>query len=194
MYLETPRSAIDPETARDTQEPRAQDDSLSLLTPEIETFYSHLPALIHPFSNILSDAIAELRAISSTTASPRQDTEPAQSSSRNAHAHARSASNHHARARARDRRVRTSLNPVPPLASQLRDRIEGLRRVQLVELPAARRQMAATAAAVLAVKTQVLEQTVVILERVKHGTLARATKAKAEHLATLAQGVEGKLE
>lgn len=54
--------------------------------------------------------------------------------------------------------------------------------------------MAATAAAVLAVKTQVLEQTVVILERVKHGTLARATKAKAEHLATLAQGVEGKLE
>lgn len=86
------------------------------------------------------------------------------------------------------------MGPVPPLASQLRDRIEVLRRIQLAELPAARRQMAATAAAVLAVKTLVLEQTVVILERVKHGTLARATKAKAEHLATVAQGVEGKLE
>lgn len=39
-----------------------------------------------------------------------------------------------------------------------------------------------------------LERTVVILERVKHGALARATKAKAEHLATVAQGLEGKIE
>lgn len=84
--------------------------------------------------------------------------------------------------------------PVPPLASQLRDRVRALRRVQLSELPAARRQMAATAAAVLAAQTQVLERTVVILERAKHGALGRATKAKAEHLATVAQGVEGKLE
>lgn len=57
-----------------------------------------------------------------------------------------------------------------------------------------RRQLAATAAAVLAARTLVLERTVVILERVKHGALARATKAKAEHLATVAQGVEGKIE
>jgi diphthamide biosynthesis protein 3 len=54
--------------------------------------------------------------------------------------------------------------------------------------------MAATAAALLAVQTQILERVVVLLERVKYGTLARATKAKAEHLATVAQGVEGKLE
>lgn len=54
--------------------------------------------------------------------------------------------------------------------------------------------MAATAAAVLAARTLVLERTVVVLERVKHGALARATKAKAEHLATVAQGVEGKIE
>lgn len=84
--------------------------------------------------------------------------------------------------------------PVPPLASQLSDRVETLRRVQLFELPAARRDMAATAAALLAVQGLVLERTVVILERAKHGALARATKAKAEHLATVAQGVEGKLE
>lgn len=64
----------------------------------------------------------------------------------------------------------------------------------MVELPAARRQMAVTAAEVLAIKTLVLERTVVILERVKHGALARATKAKAEYLGTVAQGVEGKLE
>lgn len=84
--------------------------------------------------------------------------------------------------------------PVPPLASQLSDRVETLRRVQLFELPAARRDMAATAAALLAVQGLVLERAVVILERAKHGALARATKAKAEHLATVAQGVEGKLE
>lgn len=84
--------------------------------------------------------------------------------------------------------------PVPPLASQLADRVRTLRRVQLSDLPTARRQMAATAAALLAVQTQVLERVVVVLERVKYGAFARATKAKAEHLATVAQGVEGKLE
>lgn len=57
-----------------------------------------------------------------------------------------------------------------------------------------RRQIAATAASVLAVRTLVLERTVVVLERVKHGALARATKAKVEHLSTVAQGVEGKIE
>lgn len=53
--------------------------------------------------------------------------------------------------------------------------------------------MAATAAQVVAVRAAVMERTVVLLERAKHGALARATKAKAEHLATVAQGVEGKL-
>lgn len=84
--------------------------------------------------------------------------------------------------------------PVPPLASQLRDRVQALRRIQLSELPAVRREMAATAAELLAVQTLVLDKTVVILERAKHGALARATKAKAEHLATVAHGIEGKLE
>lgn len=53
--------------------------------------------------------------------------------------------------------------------------------------------MAATATQVVATRAAVMEQAVVLLERAKHGALARATKAKAEHLATVAQGVEGKL-
>lgn len=53
--------------------------------------------------------------------------------------------------------------------------------------------MAAIAAEVLAMRAQVMERTVVLLERAKHGALARTAKAKAEHLATVAQGVEGKL-
>lgn len=53
--------------------------------------------------------------------------------------------------------------------------------------------MAVATAEVLATRAQILERTVVLLERAKHGALARATKAKAEHLTTVAEGVEGKL-
>lgn len=84
--------------------------------------------------------------------------------------------------------------PVPLLSEQLASRVNALRRIQLSALPAARREMAATAAGVVAVRAKVLERTVVILERAKHGALARATKAKADHLAMVAQGIEGKLE
>ena len=84
--------------------------------------------------------------------------------------------------------------PVPLLSSQLQARVRALRHTQLSELPVARRKMAATAAEVVAARARVLERTVLTLERAKHGALARATKAKAEHLAVLAQGVEGKLE
>lgn len=79
------------------------------------------------------------------------------------------------------------------LTSQLSERMRNLRVAQLSELPAARAKMAATAARVLAMRAAVLERTVTLLERAKHGALARATKAKAEHLAMVAQGVEGKL-
>ncbi|KAJ5320845.1 hypothetical protein N7476_003847 [Penicillium atrosanguineum] len=193
LYLETPRSAIDPESPQNTEEP-TKDNAASLLAPDIEIFYSHIPSLILPFSNILSTAIHELRSLSTTNAEESPDTEPLQEKPQNISAHYRSTSNHYARARARDRRVRTSMAPVPPLASQLSDRVQTLRRVQIADLPAARRKMAATAAELLAVQTQVLERVVVLLERVKYGVFARATKAKAEHLATVAQGVEGKLE
>ncbi|KAJ5195364.1 uncharacterized protein N7498_008802 [Penicillium cinerascens] len=193
LYLETPRSAIDPGSSQDADGP-TQDNALSLLAPELEAFYSNIPTLILPFSKILSAAIHELRSLSTTNAETSPNTEPLHEKPQNISAHYRSTSDHYARARARDRRVRTSMAPVPPLASQLADRIRTLRRVQLSDLPTARRQMAATAAALLAVQTQVFERVVVVLERVKYGAFARATKAKAEHLATVAQGVEGKLE
>jgi diphthamide biosynthesis protein 3 len=80
------------------------------------------------------------------------------------------------------------------LSSQLEDRVRKLRQKQLSELPAARTRMAATAVEVLAVRAAVLERTVMLLERAKHGALARATKAKAAHLAIVAQGLEGKLK
>ncbi|CAG7945859.1 unnamed protein product [Penicillium nalgiovense] len=186
LYLETPSSAIELTTPKPEAEPKKPDEALSLLGPDIEAFYTNIPAFILPFSKALSSAIRDLRALS--TANTDSATAPDTDAPATQH------SNHNARARARDRRVRTSMAPVPPLSSQLQARIRVLRNTQLSQLPVARRKMAATAAEVVAVRARVLERTVVILERAKHGALARATKTKAEHLAVVAQGVEGKLE
>jgi len=149
-------------------------ETSSLLASDIEAFYANIPTLIPSFSNALAFAVDDLCAItdSDSTAESRDTS--------------------------RTRRVRTqqattkSSQPVL-LNPRFRERLRQLRQVQLSELPAARRQMAATAAKVLAARAQVLERTVVLLERAKHGALSRATKAKAEHLATVAQGIGGKL-
>lgn len=53
--------------------------------------------------------------------------------------------------------------------------------------------MSTTAAEVLSTHGRVMERTIQILERTKHGSLARASKARAEHLATVAEGVLGKV-
>lgn len=190
LYLETPRSALELDRPKPDSEEKDkdtnQDETLSLLAPDFEAFYSKIPAFILPFTNLLSSSLHDARVIAATADTP---TDPAP-----APAPAPSRPNHNARARARDRRVRTSMAPVPLLSKQLGDRVRTLRRVQLSELPTARREMAATAAEVVAVRAKVLERTVVILERAKHGALARATRAKADHLTTVAQGIEGKLE
>ncbi|CEJ62371.1 hypothetical protein PMG11_10872 [Penicillium brasilianum] len=184
IYLETPRFVIDPDTPQDAQSsPHAPDDTLTLLAPTISLFYTHIPALITPFSTILSSTLTTLRALSATA-----DTDPTQTLP------AFPTTNHQSRARARDRRVRTSLAPIPPLAAQLRKRVDALRNLQLSELPAARRELAATAAQLMSVRAEVLERMVVVLERAKHGALARAVRARAEHLAVVAQGIEGKVE
>lgn len=84
--------------------------------------------------------------------------------------------------------------PVKLLSTILAKQVSYLRQRQLFELPTARRAMAATAAQLLAVQTVLLERVVVLLERVMHGALARRIKAQADHLETVARGVEGKIE
>lgn len=54
--------------------------------------------------------------------------------------------------------------------------------------------MAETAAAILVARAELMERVVVLLERTKHGVLSRATKAHAEHLATVAEGMDGKVQ
>ncbi|KAL5343727.1 hypothetical protein BJX70DRAFT_121129 [Aspergillus crustosus] len=151
-------------------------DVLSLLGPDIMQFYEKLPILIPAISRVLSSAVHDLRSLAN--AADR--------------AGLQSMSNERPRSRIQTR-TRAKAARQSSLASQLSERVQALRRMQLAELPAARTRMAATAAEVLAMRAAVLEQTVTILERTKHGALARATKAKAEHLASVAHGVESKL-
>ncbi|KAI2790518.1 hypothetical protein POX_d06035 [Penicillium oxalicum] len=193
LYLETAHSVVTALNARqdDQSQPQPRDDTLTLLTPTISSFYASLPCLIAPFSNILSDTHSNLRILS---ISPDQDQDHDHGLARQTDAVAPSARDHQSRARARDRRVRTSLVPAPKLAVQLGQRIEALRRKQIAELPTARREMVETAAQLMNTRAAVLERLIVILERVKHGTLARAMKAQADNLAVGAQVVEGKIE
>ncbi|KAH3084061.1 hypothetical protein KXW28_001607 [Aspergillus fumigatus] len=182
LYLESSPSRLDLEDGDDHRS--SHDQALSLLASDIDAFYSIIPALVIPFSNALSSALEDLRAIAnagksldcaaSAPAIPHTSTLPTRT------------------------RIRTSRNQFKaksqaPLASQLRERLQKLRQIQLAQIPAARARMAITAAKVLETRAEILKHTVVLLERVKHGALSRATKSKAEHLALVAQGVEAKL-
>ncbi|PWY87675.1 zf-CSL-domain-containing protein [Aspergillus heteromorphus CBS 117.55] len=151
-------------------------DTSVLLAPDIDLFYSNMPLLVAPLSEILSTALSDVRAIANAGTSP-----------------AGSTSIDRPRPRARTRQAVARSIAQVPVAAQLEDRLRALRQKQLIEIPTARTQMATIAAEVLATRAAVLERTVMLLERAKHGAVARATKARAEHLATVAQGVEGKL-
>lgn len=69
-----------------------------------------------------------------------------------------------------------------------------LRDIQLTTLPAAQRQVSDTAVTVLSAHTKIVERIIHILERTKHGTLARADKAHAENLAKEAEGLDAKAQ
>ncbi|KAL3490849.1 hypothetical protein BJX62DRAFT_134238 [Aspergillus germanicus] len=143
-----------------------QDDTdvHSMIAPDIDKLYSKLPILIPSFVRALSLDVQDLRALANAAGSTERPS------------------------------VRTEAGRLSPLSPQLGERVQALRQLQFTKLPAARTQMAATAAEVLATRAAVLERTVTVLERTKHGSLARAMKAKAEHLYTVAHGVEGKLK
>jgi diphthamide biosynthesis protein 3 len=184
LYLESSHAQIDLDP---DDRNGATDHTLSLLAPDIDTFYSSIPALIRPFSNLLSTAVTDLRSIANAGTNSTVP-HPTQSSS-DTHPVSRDPS----RPRLRVRQNSSKTAPQPLISAKLNDRLLSLREIQLSGLPSARREIAVMAAGVLAMRAEVLERTVVILERTKHGALARATKAKAEHLATVAEAIDGKL-
>ncbi|KAL2857882.1 hypothetical protein BJY01DRAFT_69548 [Aspergillus pseudoustus] len=156
LYLESSPSKLDL-----LNDQRDNADVQSLLTPDVDKFYSHLPRLIPAFSRALNSNVQDLRALANAPQRPDGRTKAARQS---------------------------------PLSPQMSERLQSLRKIQLSRLPEARTRMAATAAEVLATRAAVLERAVTLLERTKHGSFTRATKAKAEHLYTVAHGVDGKLK
>ncbi|KAL4932720.1 uncharacterized protein BDV17DRAFT_173816 [Aspergillus undulatus] len=170
LYLESSPNQLDLKESYDGA------DVDTLLAPDIEQFYTKLPITVPHITRALSAAVHDLRSIANVG-----DKAVLSSTSTEG-----SRSQIQAGGRAKTARQ-------CPLAPQLSERVLALRHTQQSELPAARTRMAATAADVLSMRAAILERTVTLLERTKHGALARATKAKAEHLATVAHGVEGKL-
>ncbi|KAL1958149.1 hypothetical protein VTO42DRAFT_5004 [Malbranchea cinnamomea] len=165
----------------------AQDEVFSLLASDIDAFLSYLPALTPAISNILASDLAHLKALVGTpSASLSTASEgPASSVSRFHSRHGRRAASTSASPR--------SISSIPSLSAHLSDRLDTLRDAQLTKLPTAQRQVADTAAAVLAAQTKVMERTIHILERTKHGALARAEKARAEHLAKVAEELHSRV-
>lgn len=179
MYLDAPRDGGGGVGSQENGDGGiSNDEALSLLTPDIDAFYENIPVYITPLSNTLTSAVDCLRTIANPDAAAP---EPTTSTPKDT--------------RMRTRQSKTKPSPSQiPLSPSLAERLSRLHETQVAELPAARRHMAAVAAEVLATRAQVLERTVVLLERTKHGALARATKTKAEHLATGAQSIQGKLK
>lgn len=154
------------------------DPATSLLARGIDKFHDGIPDLAPQLSDVLASDVETLRSIIAVAPDLSSTDQPEEGS----------------RTRSLRRRTLGKICEQPKLSTQLADRLCRLRNLQLAELPAARRRMAMTAAEVLAARAALIEQVVILLERAKHGALARAAKAQADHLATVAEGMEGKIQ
>ncbi|PGH32685.1 hypothetical protein GX50_04532 [[Emmonsia] crescens] len=174
---------------------------LSLLAPDLKKFHSAIPSLIPSISAILSTDLTHLKALAN--ASPPINTTTNSSRNNDRHNRQTTSSSRTAINKSNNNQPRPSnrlrplsLKPSPTdisLPTQLSSRLRTLRTIQSHHLPTARTKMTVTAAAVLAAHAEVMERVIHILERTKHGVLARGVKARAEHVAVVLEGVEGKV-
>ena len=161
------------------------DEIFSLLASDIDAFLSYIPALTPAISRILASDLAHLKALASGTVSPSPDSKERRESA------IRSQYSRHGR---RTESTGAAHNSIPSLSTHLSNRLDVLRDIQLTTLPAAQRQVSDTAASVLATHKKIVERTIHILERTKHGAFARADKAHAENLAKEAEELEAKTQ
>lgn len=166
----------------------------SLLAPDIDTFHPYIPSITPAISKLLASELAHLKTLANApgTSPVRGDRETRGDESVRTRENAPKtlAGQRHATSVKQS----TADNSTELLSAQLSNRLGALRETQMKKLPAAQREVADTAALVLAAQTLVLERTIHILERTKHGTLARAERARAEHLAKVAEGLDGKVK
>ncbi|KGQ01678.1 hypothetical protein PAAG_11523 [Paracoccidioides lutzii Pb01] len=167
------------------------DELHSLFSPDLKRFHSAIPSLIPSISTLLSADLSHLKSLARTIS-----TSTSNSGNHNSNSSDRQPSHQPTNQPRPHNRLRPlSLKPSPAdisLPSQLSNRLRTLRTIQSHDLPTARTKMTVTAAAVLAAHAQVMERMIHILERTKHGALARGGKARAEHVAVVLQGIEGK--
>ncbi|TPX25734.1 hypothetical protein DIZ76_011191 [Coccidioides immitis] len=191
LYLDHPTSNTN--SSRSTNDNAdSVDDTLCLLGPDLNAFRSHLPSLLPAIRNKLDSELSHLKSLADATSPNHATKKPDQSRIPQ-------------QTRSNDSRLRPlSLKPTMSysssasiakysLSAQLFKRQQALRTLQSVDLPAAQRQLAVTGAEVLSAHTRVMERMIQVLERTKHGSLARAGKARAEYLAAVAEGLDGKV-
>ncbi|OJD19559.1 diphthamide biosynthesis protein 3 [Blastomyces percursus] len=182
--------------------PEETSELFSLLGPDLKKFHSAIPSLIPSITALLAADLAHLKALAN--ASPPINTTHNSSGNNNSnnnndrHTSTRSAINrsNNTQSRPSNRLRPLSLKPSPAdisLPTQLSSRLRTLRTIQSHDLPTARTKMTVTAAAVLAAHAEVMERVIHILERTKHGVLARGIKARADYVAVVLEGVEGKV-
>lgn len=159
-------------------------ETFSLLASEIDAFLSYIPALTLAISKILASDLGHLKALASTDSISSSGTREKHESTIQRGPYSRHG--------LRSGSTNTAHKTIPTLSTHLSNRLDALRDAQLTTLPAAQRQVSDTAAEVLATHTKIMERAIHILERTKHGSLARAEKAHAENLAKEAEGLDAK--
>ncbi|EEH07208.1 diphthamide biosynthesis protein [Histoplasma capsulatum G186AR] len=204
LYLQHSPNNNNKENGNKQISPDETSELLSLLSPDLKKFHSAIPSLIPSITAILAADLTHLKTLAN--ASP-----PVNNSSNNDRHNYQTATNttsfsssariatnksKNTQPRPSNRLRPLSLKPSPTdisLPSQLSSRLRTLRTIQSHDLPTARNKMTVTAAAVLAAHAEVMERVIHILERAKHGVLARGVKARADHVAVVLEGVEGKV-
>ncbi|OAX81225.1 hypothetical protein ACJ72_04427 [Emergomyces africanus] len=181
---------------------------LSLLAPDLKKFHSAIPSLIPSISAILSADLAHLKALANASPPTTTISNTGSNIGRNNDRHnyqitttsssrssiTKTDNNNQPRSsnRLRPLSLKPSLTDIS-LPTQLSSRLRTLRTIQSHDLPIARTKMTVTAAAVLAAHAEVMERVIHILERTRHGVVARGVRARADHVAVVLEGIEGKV-
>ncbi|KAI5307349.1 hypothetical protein KEM56_006576 [Ascosphaera pollenicola] len=159
-----------------------KDDMSQLLQDDIERFKESIHVYVPALKSALESDVNFLKEMALVHA------RSSSSSSK------QSPSERHRRPSKRFSLEKSTVNPKETLAVSLVDIISKqqaqLRNLQQFSVPNANRKLTSTTVALVAAHAELLESSLLLLSRGKHGTLARAQKARAELLKTEAAEVD----
>lgn len=162
----------------------------ALLSRDIQHFFERCMRILIPYiSDTLSSWTDDLRSLVETTGG-----NPASTTTISKSKVTTTTTTTQPRSRIKSRLSIAKTPTLPRLSTQIEQRLSRLHQLQTLELPTMRNKAAATAASLIAARGDVIERTIVLLERTKHGSLSRATKARADYLATVAECISAKVQ